>query len=139
MFGMLPFERKNNDNLFDLFDDFFTKNSAALPDFRTDIKESGDNYILEAELPGFNKEDISLEVKDNVMTISAEHKVEKEEKDEKGNYLRRERRYGSFSRSFDVTGVDEKNITAGYENGILTLTLPKAAPAVETAHRIAIG
>ena len=68
MFGMLPFERKNNDNLFDLFDDFFTKNSAALPDFRTDIKESGDNYILEAELPGFNKEDISLEVKDGVLT-----------------------------------------------------------------------
>lgn len=139
MFGMLPFERKSNDNLFDLFDDFFTKNSAALPDFRTDIKKSGDNYILEAELPGFNKEDINLEVKDSVLTISAEHKEEKEEKDEKGNYLRRERRYGSFSRSFDVTGVDEKNITAGYENGILTLTLPKAAPAVETAHRIAIG
>ena len=139
MFGMLPFERKSNDNLFDLFDDFFTKNSAALPDFRTDIKESGDNYILEAELPGFNKEDINLEVKDSILTISAEHKEEKEEKDEKGNYLRRERRYGSFSRSFDVTGVDEKNITAGYENGILTLTLPKAAPAVETAHRIAIG
>ena len=73
-----------------------------------------------------------------MLTISAEHKEEKEEKDEQGNYLRRERRYGSFSRSFDVSGIDEKGITAAYENGILKLTLPKAMPAVEPTHRIAI-
>ena len=138
MVGMLPFERHNDSNLFDVFDNFFGKNSAALPDFRTDIKELDGKYILEAELPGFNKEDLNLEVKDGVLTISAEHKEEKEEKDEQGNYLRRERRYGSFSRSFDVSGIDEKGITAAYENGILKLTLPKATPAVEPTHRIAI-
>lgn len=138
MFGMLPFERHNDNNLFDVFDNFFGKSSAALPDFRTDIKEVGDNYVLEAELPGFNKEDLHLEVKDGVLTISAQHNEEKDEKDQEGNYVRRERRYGSYSRSFDVAGIDEKGITAAYENGILKLTLPKATPAVEPTHRIAI-
>ena len=138
MFGMLPFERHNDNNLFDVFDNFFGKSSAALPDFRTDIKEVGGNYVLEAELPGFNKEDLHLVVKDGVLTISAQHKEEKDEKDQEGNYVRRERRYGSYSRSFDVAGIDEKGITAAYENGILKLTLPKATPAVEPTHRIAI-
>ena len=139
MFGMLPFERQSEKNLFDMFDNFFGKNSAGLPDFRTDIREADDRYIMESELPGFNKEDISLEVKDGVLTISAQHNEENEEKDDQGNYLRRERRFGSFSRSFDITGIDEHSITAAYENGILKLTLPKAAPAVEPTHRIAIS
>ena len=69
MFGMLPFER-SNDNLFDTFDnfarDFFRSSNASLPAFRTDIREVNDKYVLEAELPGFNKEDISLDVKDGI-------------------------------------------------------------------------
>lgn len=138
MFGMLPFERRSDNNLFDVFDRFFEQSSAALPDFRTDIRELDGSYLLEAELPGFNKEDLNLELKDGVLTISATHKEESEEKDEQGNYLRRERRYGSYSRSFDVSGIDEQNISASYENGILKLTLPKAAPAVEPTRRIAI-
>lgn len=139
MFGMLPFERRDDGNLFDAFDHFFGRSNAGLPDFRTDIKELDGSYVMEAELPGFRKEDIELEVKDGMLTISATHNEETEEKDEKGNYLRRERRYGSFSRRFDVAGIDEKNITASYEDGILKLTLPKAAPAVEQSHRIAIS
>lgn len=138
MFGMLPFERRSENNLFDVFDRFFERSNAALPDFRTDIRELDGSYLLEAELPGFNKEDLNLELKDGVLTISATHKEESEEKDEQGNYLRRERRYGSYSRSFDVSGIDEQNISASYENGILKLTLPKAAPAVEPTRRIAI-
>ena len=67
MFGMIPFER-NNDNFFDIFDNFerkfFGNSSAALPDFRTDIRDAGDKFVLEAELPGFQKEDIKLDVKD---------------------------------------------------------------------------
>ena len=74
MFGMLPFER-SNDNLFDTFDnfarDFFRSSNASLPAFRTDIREVNDKYVLEAELPGFNKEDISLDVKDGILTITA--------------------------------------------------------------------
>ena len=141
MFGMLPFER-NDDNLFDTFDNFtrnfFRSNNANLPAFRTDIREAGDKFVLEAELPGFNKEDIKLDVKDGILTITAEHSENKDEKDEKGTYIRRERRYGSFTRSFDITGIDESGITAAYNNGVLELNLPKAVPVVPETRRIAI-
>ena len=141
MFGMVPFER-HEDNFFDVFDNFerkfFGNSSANLPAFRTDIKDADDKFVLEAELPGFDKEDISLDVKDGILTISAQHKEEKEDKDEKGQYIRRERRYGSFSRSFDITGIDEGSITAAYNNGILELNLPKAVPVVPESRRIAI-
>ena len=141
MFGMIPFER-NDDNFFDRFDNFerkfFGNSSAALPDFRTDIRDAGDRFVLEAELPGFSKEDIKLDVKDGILTISAQHSENKDEKDDKGQYIRRERRYGSFTRSFDVTGVDEEHITASYNNGVLELNLPKAVPVVPEAKRIAI-
>ena len=104
MFGMLPFER-GNDNTFDTFDrfmhNFFDNSNTTLPAFRTDIRDAGDKFILEAELPGFEKEDIHLDLKDGILTIAAEHKENADQKDDKGNYIRRERRYGSFSRSFD--------------------------------------
>ena len=139
MFGMIPFER-SNDNFFDLFDNFerkfFGNSSASLPDFRTDIRDAGDRFILEAELPGFQKEDIKLDLKDGILTISAQHSTENEEK--KDSYIRRERRYGSFSRSFDVSGIQEDHITAAYNNGVLELTLPKAQPVVPAARQIDI-
>lgn len=141
MFGMLPFER-GNDNTFDTFDkfmrNFFDHSNTSLPAFRTDIRDAGDKFILEAELPGFEKEDIKLDLKDGILTISAEHNENNDQKDEKGNYIRRERRYGSFSRSFDVTGIDENGITAAYKNGVLELSLPKAVPVVPEAKRISI-
>ena len=141
MFGMLPFER-GNDNTFDTFDkfmrNFFDHSNTSLPAFRTDIRDAGDKFILEAELPGFEKEDIKLDLKDGILTISAEHTENSDQKDEKGNYIRRERRYGSFSRSFDVTGIDENGITAAYKNGVLELSLPKAVPVVPEAKRISI-
>ena len=141
MFGMLPFER-NNDNVFDTFDnftrDFFRSSNASLPAFRTDIRDDGDKFLLEAELPGFDKEDISLDVKDGILTITAQHKQSSEQKDAQGSYIRRERRFGSFSRSFDIAGIDESAISAAYHNGILELRLPKAVPVVPEARRIAI-
>ena len=141
MFGMIPFDRSDN-NIFDLFDNFekqfFNNTNASLPAFRTDIRDAGDKFILEAELPGFNKEDIKLDVKDGILTITAEHKEQNDQKDEKGSYIRRERRYGSFTRSFDITGIDEGSITASYQNGILELNLPKAVPVVPETRRIAI-
>lgn len=141
MFGMLPFDRKD-DNLFDTFDnftrDFFRRANTDLPAFRTDIRDTGDAYVLEAELPGFQKEDINLDLKDGILTITAAHDESKDEKDDKGNYIRRERRYGSFQRSFDVTGIDESGITAAYENGVLALTLPKAKPVEPEVRKIAI-
>ena len=141
MFGMLPFER-NEDNVFDTFDNFtrnfFRGSNASLPAFRTDIRDAGDKFVLEAELPGFQKEDIKLDVKDGILTITAEHQEQHEQKDEKGSYIRRERKYGSFTRSFDITGIDESGITAAYQNGILELNLPKAVPVVPETRRIAI-
>lgn len=141
MFGMLPFER-NNDNVFDTFDnftrDFFRSSNASLPAFRTDIRDDGDKFLLEAELPGFDKEDISLDVKDGILTITAQHKQDGEHKDAQSGYIRRERRFGSFSRSFDIAGIDESAISAAYRNGILELRLPKAVPVVPEARRISI-
>ena len=141
MFGMIPFDRGDN-NMFDTFDnfarDFFRHSNTDLPAFRTDIRDSGDAYVLEAELPGFQKEDISLDLKDGILTITAAHDESKEDKDDKGSYIRRERRYGSFQRSFDVTGIEESGITAAYENGVLALTLPKAKPVEPESRRIAI-
>ena len=140
-FGMLPFER-SGDNLFDTFDnfarDFFRSSNTSLPAFRTDIRDDGDKFVLEAELPGFEKGDISLDVKEGILTITAKHQEKEEHKDEKGGYIRRERRFGSFSRSFDITGIDESGITAAYTNGILELRLPKAVPVIPEARRIAI-
>lgn len=141
MFGMLPFER-SEDNVFDTFDNFarnfFRSSNTSLPAFRTDIRDAGDRFVLEAELPGFQKEDIKLDVKDGILTITAEHKETNEERDSKGGYIRRERRLGSFTRSFDISGVDEERITAAYKNGVLELELPKTVPVVPQAKRIAI-
>ena len=141
MFGMLPFDRSDN-NVFDTFDnfarDFFRRSNTDLPAFRTDIRDTGDSYVLEAELPGFRKEDISLDLKEGILTITASHSESSEQRDTDGSYIRRERRFGSFQRSFDVTGIEEKNITAAYENGVLSLPLPKAKPVEPEVHRIEI-
>ena len=141
MFGMIPFEYRDH-NLFNAFDNFersfFGNSNVDLPAFRTDIRDAGDKYLLDAELPGFNKEDISLDIKDGILTISAEHNESNDQKDDKGNYIRRERRYGSFRRSFDISGIDENAISASYQNGILQLSLPKAQQVLPQSHRIAI-
>lgn len=140
MFGMIPFGREEN-SLFNYLDNMERSLFTGFGDmsqFRCDIQDKGDSYLMEAELPGFNKEDIKLDLKDGILTISAQHGENKDEEDGKGSYIRRERRYGSFTRSFDVTGVDEEHITAAYNNGVLELNLPKAVPVVPEAKRIAI-
>ena len=135
MFGMIPFTRQEN-NLFRYLDNMEREMMSGFGDFsqfRCDIQDKGGSYLLEAELPGFQKEDIKLDLKDGILTISAQHSQESEEK--KNSYIRRERRYGSFSRSFDVSGIQEDHITAAYNNGVLELTLPKKveqAPAART-------
>ena len=139
MFGMIPFDRHDS-SLFDMLDNFernfFGSSNNTASSFRTDIRDEGDKFVLEAELPGFKKEDIKLDLKDGILTISAQHSQESEEK--QNSYIRRERRYGSFSRSFDVSGIQEEHITAAYNNGVLELTLPKAQPVVPAARQIDI-
>ncbi len=134
------------ENLFDeLFDDFARpakhKNNPAASIMKTDVKEHDDAYELGIELPGFKKENIQIQLKDGYMNIQASNKTENEEKDKKGNYLRRERYFGTCSRSFYVgDNLTEEDIKAKFEDGILKITVPKkeAKPAVEENRYIAI-
>lgn len=109
-----------------------------MPAFRTDIRDEGDHYLLEADLPGFRKEDIDLHLQDGVLTITAKHDQSAERKDDAGKYVCRERRVGSYARSFDVSGIREEGISASYENGVLKLTLPKAGEPEPQSRKIAI-
>lgn len=96
-----------------------------LDQFRTDITDNGKEYILEADLPGFRKEDISLDIDGDSLSIRAERHSEYEEKDKKDKFIRCERSYGSYTRQFDISNVEKEGIRAKYENGVLKLTLPK--------------
>ena len=138
------------ENLFDdFFDDSFEREFRALNHnplygkhgrnlMKTDVRENGDQYELAVDLPGFSKDEIQVDLKDGILTITAAHQEHSDQKDGKGSYIRRERRYGCFTRSFDITGIDETAITAAYKSGILELTLPKTVPAVPESRRIAI-
>ena len=84
------------------------------------------------------KEDINIQLSDNYLTITAEHRTESEEKDKKGNYIRRERTWGSYSRSFDVSDINTAQIKAGYQNGVLTLNLPKRTETTPSSRTVAI-
>jgi HSP20 family protein len=99
----------------------------ALAEFKTDITDEGDHFLLEADMPGFDKKDIHLDVNGDTLTIHAERKAEQEEKDDKNNYVRCERSFGSYSRQFDLSGVDADHMKATYDNGVLKLEMPKKA------------
>ena len=136
MFDLIPFGRSEK-NLFRYLDNmeksFLGDFGRNFSEFRTDIIDKGDKYILEAELPGFEKKDIKIDLIGNSLRITAEHDENSEEK--KDNYIRRERKYGSFSREFDVTGIDTGAIKANYDKGVLTLDLPKSKPEPSTPGR----
>ena len=135
----------NNNFVDDFFDDMFkwptSYRKPASSVMRTDVKDLGDNYELSMELPGYTKEDIKAQLKDGIMTITAEKKENKDEKDTDGNYIRRERYYGNCQRSFRVgEALTEEDIHAEFKDGILRITLPKEKekPAVEENKYIAI-
>ncbi len=93
---------------------------------KTDIRDAGDHYELDVDLPGVKKEDIKLQLKDGYLTMAATHNADKDEKDEHGKYIRRERYVGTVSRSFYVgDALKESDVHAQYENGTLKLSLPK--------------
>ena len=96
---------------------------------KTDVKEKDGNYEVAIDLPGFKKDEITAELKDGYLTISAAKGLDKDEKDKEGKYIRRERYAGNMSRSFYVgKDITEKDIHGKYENGILMLDIPKKAP-----------
>ncbi len=142
MFDITPLERNIRSlNAYDPFKEMedFEKHffGRQFPAFKTDIRETDGSYIMEAELPGFSKEDIHAELKGSYLTVHAEHKDSKKE-DGKDKYIRRERSYSSYSRSFQLDGIDADKITASYKDGILCLTLPKAEAKVEEGRTLEI-
>ena len=143
MFELIPFggHRVSVYDPFRAFDEmersFFGNNqSSVLSAFRTDVVDTGDAYKLDAELPGFNKDDIKIDVENDVLTISAERKMDNAEN--KPNFVKRERFYGSFSRSFDVSGIEVDGIQAAYNDGVLTLTMPKKVETAPASRRLEI-
>ena len=126
-----------------LFDDFFTdpfgmmvmpqrhdplygKHSKNL--MKTDVRETEDSYELDVDLPGFKKDEVSIDLKDGYLTISAAKGLDKDAEDKKGKYIRQERYAGACSRSFYVGDVKAEDVKAKYESGVLTVLIPKKEP-----------
>jgi HSP20 family molecular chaperone IbpA len=108
---------------------------------RTDVKEDSKGFELDIDLPGFKKEDVKAQLKDGYLTISAENSQTNDEKDSDGKYIRRERFFGTCSRSFYVgDDITEEDIKAKFENGILKVSVPKkeAQPVEEKNKFISI-
>lgn len=106
---------------------------------KVDIRDKGDAYLISAELPGVNKEDVQVSLENGVLTIEAETRQEDKEEKE-GRIVRQERRYGKFMRSFDLgSQVKDSDINAHFENGVLSLTAPKVSKEESKAKRIEIS
>lgn len=146
MFGLIPFKTNGLDKKGGSFDDFFNgffnddffspMNFGNNQKFSADIRETSNEYLVSAELPGVKKEDINLEYRDNTLIISAKRNEEISE--EKDNYIRRERTYGQISRAFRVENVDKANISAKFENGELKIVLPKLSETISESSKILI-
>jgi HSP20 family protein len=123
-----------------LFDEFFGERRQELAEGTwlpaVDVSETGEEIVVRAELPGLGKDDIELNIQDNVLTLKGEKKQEKKEENE--NYHRVERSYGSFSRSFTLpAGVDPESVQATFKDGVLVIALPKVEEAKQK--KIEIG
>ena len=134
-------QKRNGGDVFDVFEDFFKPMfyDEQLDSMRTDIKETDDDYKLSIEMPGFKKDEIRVSLENGYLTVSAE-KAEKEEegKDKSAKYLRRECRV-SCQRSYYVgDDVEVDSVKAKYENDMLELSVPKAAPKQIASKSIAI-
>ena len=124
------------ENLFDeffgnAFDDYMKDTQRALYGkhsknlMKTDVKETDESYEVDIDLPGFQKDEVSLDLKDGYLTVSAAKGLDKDEEDKKGRYIRQERYAGSCSRSFYVGDIRPEDIKAKYEAGVLRLSVPK--------------
>lgn len=149
MFGLIPFRTKNTDSrgaaLSDFFDEFFNDDfltplgmdvDMSMNRFNADVRETENEYLVCAELPGVNKDDISLNFKNNNLIITA--KREEVHDDSKDSYIRKERSYGQFSRSFYFNNVKQDKIRAKFENGELKIILPKEVKTKEHESNIFI-
>lgn len=146
MYTVVPYRhhRELSRPMNDLFGDRFFRSFFDMGDmvgpagFRVDVKEQGDSYLLEAELPGVKQDAITLTMEDDMLIIAAD--VNTEKKEQRQHYLYSERRSGHMERRFSLEGIRQEDVTAAYQDGVLTITLPKAQPQQQrTARRIAIA
>ena len=137
MVGLVPFNRRSRDlatktgleDFYNVLDDFFSsdwpmKRNLAYDTFKVDVQDSGNEYIIEAEMPGLSKEDIKLGLDDEKLTISVTKNESTEEKDK--NYIHSERRSVSMSRTIHLADADASGIKAKLSDGLLKITVPKA-------------
>ena len=126
--ALIPRMMPNRFYLDDVFDDFMfpTKTESAFGKMKCDIYEKDGIYHLEMDIPGFDKKDVQIEIDDNdYLVITAKKNSEVNEEVDGKNYIRKERSYGKYQRSFYIGGVDKNNIQASFENGILKVSMPK--------------
>ena len=133
MFDLVPFGKRKEDtfgqlarSLNDMFnDDFFAPIKSTTLSFRTDIRETDNAYVIEAELPGFRKDEIDIDYANPYLTIKAVRNEEKNDENDKHQVVRRERRYGEYVRRFYVQDIEEDGIRASLKDGMLSLEVPK--------------
>lgn len=121
---MMLIPRNNYDLFDDIFNDqFFRGNENKM--MKTDIRESENSYTIDVDLPGYTKDNIKVDITDGYLNINAKIE-EKDDKEEKGKFIRRERFFGECSRSFYIgEDISEDDIKASFKNGILSLEIPK--------------
>jgi len=122
-----------------LFGDSFWDNFGfGFGGLKVDVREKSDSYVIDAEMPGIDKNNVSIDIYGNVLTITANVNENSEQKDEDGRYLRRERRMGSYRRSFTLDNIKSDEIKAEMNNGILTIVCPKKSENAPNYKRIPI-
>ncbi len=137
MFEMVPFKKRKEDafsqlarSFNDIFDDeWLTPFRTLTTSFKADIRETDQAYLVEAELPGFKKEEIEIDYAHPYLTIKAVHNEEANEENDGHQVIRRERRYGEYVRRFYVQDIEEEGIRAALKDGILSLEIPKSKRA----------
>lgn len=141
MTGLVPFNRRNTgllstgfEDFYNMLDDFFSDNWSSRRNlerdtFKINVQQNDNEYLIEAELPGVSKDEINVDLNDGRLNIS----VEREEKinEEKKNYIHRESKFSSMSRSIYLDDADSKGIKAKLDNGVLSITVPRQEKAVK--------
>ncbi|MBI5975745.1 Hsp20/alpha crystallin family protein [Staphylococcus canis] len=137
-FQMKPFNNSffnvNTNDIFKALDQSLFNTQSMM----TDIKELDDKYVVEAALPGMNKEDIKIDFDRNLLTIEANQQTENNQDDENGQWIHRERQTSYMKRQFSFNNIDRDNIKAAYTNGMLNVTLPKRQADEDTSSNIEI-
>ena len=139
-------EIQRRGNLFDnlmnmrdwMNDDFFSDLTPAADHMKTDVAENDKAYQVKIDMPGFDKKDIHINYANNILSVTGHRDTFSDESDKKGNILHSERRYGQMSRQYRLPDVDRSKVSAHYENGVLTLDLPKMQASDENDSRIDI-